>query len=344
MSNDGSNQINSSMNSVGALKTNPAMGNYLRSYWVAFVTTLSVALCLTLVSRGFGQTVQANQADLARNRAELASAPNAYPGGVVEGHAVPSPNDPDLGEQAILKRAEGYQPFTASVAAPFYWTSNVALVKTGEQSDFLVAPVAALAYQPRITNALYGLVSVREQLFYYDRFSNLNFGTFDVVAGLAYTLPQFHNLTLSGQYVYERLTTKNSFHEFFSNHSLVLTAELPIRLGRAQQFSLGADANISFAAEPDPPQRSDYEIYLGYTVRLSRSFSLDAVGRVVLRDYHLTDRLDVSEILAVAANYSITKFLTASAISTLAASQSNHSVFDYQVANVGGLVSLSIRF
>jgi hypothetical protein len=302
------------------------------------------ALSLALPGRSYAQTVQADQAELARTQTGSAFAPSAYPSGIVDGHAAPSPNDADLGEQEILKRAEGYQPFTASVAAPFYWTSNVALARTDEQSDFLVAPVAALTYQPRITNTLYGLVSVREQLFYYDRFSNLNFGSFDVVAGLVYTLPQFHNLILSGEYIYERLTTKNSFHELFSNHSLVLSAELPIPLGRAQQFSLGVDTNISFAAEPDPPQRSDYEIYLGYTVRLSRSFSLDTVGRVVLRDYHLTDRLDVSEILAVTANYSITKFLTASAISTLAASQSNHSIFDYQVANVGGLVSLSIKF
>ncbi len=301
-------------------------------------------LCLIPARRTCAQTVQANQADLARNRAELTSAPNAFPSGVVEGHAAPSPNDSDLGEQEILKRAEGYQPFTASVAAPFYWTSNVALVSTGEQSDFLVAPAAALTYQPRITNALYGLLSVREQLFYYDRFSNLNFGSFDVEAGLVYSLPQLHDLILRGEYIYERLTSKNSFHDFFSNHSLLLNAELPFRLGRAQQFSLGADANISFAAEPDPPQRSDYEVYLSYTVRLSRAFSLDTVGRVVLRDYYLSDRLDVSEILAVTANYNVTKFLTASAISTLAASQSNHSVFDYQVANVGGLVALSVKF
>ena len=302
------------------------------------------ALSFTPTGRICAQTVQVDLAQLARNQTELTSAPNAFPSGVVEGHAAPSPNDSDLGEQEILKRVEGYQPFTASIAAPFYWTSNVALVRTGEQSDFLVAPIAALAYQPRITNTLYGLVGVREQLFYYDRFSNLNFGSLDVDAGLVYSLPQFHNLILRGEYLYERLTTKNSFHDFFSNHSVLVNAELPFQLGRAQQFSLGVDANISFAAEPDPPQRNDYEVYLGYTVRFSRAFSLDTVGRVVLRDYHLGDRLDVSEILAVAANYNVTKFLTASVISTLAASQSNHSFFDYQVANVGGLVSLSVRF
>ena len=314
------------------------------SPWAVSVRTFCLCSCLTLASHSRGQTVQADQAQLARTQTGVAAAPNAFPSGVVEDHAVPSPNDPDLGEQEILKRVEGYQPFSASVAVPFYWTSNVALVGEGEQSDFLVAPTAALFYQPRITNTLYGLLGVREQLFYYDRFSELNFGSFYVNAGLVYSLPQVHNLVLRGQYVYERLTSKNSFHDFFSNHSFLLGAELPFQVGRAQQFSLGINANISFAAEPDPPERNDYEVYLGYSVRFSRAFSLDTVGRVVLRDYRLGDRLDVSEILAVSANYNITKFLTASAMSTLAASQSNHSFFDYELANVGGVVSLSIRF
>lgn len=288
--------------------------------------------------------MQADQAYLAQTQPGSVLAPNAYPSGFVDDHAAPSPNDSDLGEQEILKRGEVYQPFSASIAAPFYWTSNVALVRTGEQSDFLVAPVAAVAYQPRLTKTLYGLLSVREQLFYYDRFSNLNFGAFDVEAGLIYSLPQLHNLVLRGEYIYERLTAKNSFNDFFYNHSLLVSAESPFQIGRAQELSIGANTNISFAAEPDPPQRNDYEFHIGYTVHFSRAFSLDTVGRVVLRDYHLSDRLDVSEILAVTANYNITKFLTASAISTLAANQSNNSFFDYQVANIGGMVSVSIKF
>jgi hypothetical protein len=261
-----------------------------------------------------------------------------------DGRAVSSPNDSDLGEQEILRPAQAYQPFTASAAVPFYWTSNVRLARTGGQSDFIVAPAAVLAFQPRLTEALYGNLSVREQLFYYDRFSNLNFGAFNLEAGLTYFVPELHNLTFRGEYLYERLTSKNTFHDIFSNHSVFVSAELPFQLERAQQFFLGVDANISFAAEPDPPQRNDYALYLGYTVRFSRAFSVDAVGRVVLRDYHLTDRLDVSEILGITANYNVTRFVTASAISTLAVSRSNHSIFDYEVANVGGLVSVSIKF
>jgi hypothetical protein len=63
-----------------------------------------------------------------------------------------------------------------------------------------------------------------------------------------------------------------------------------------------------------------------------------------VRQYQLTDRVDVSESLAASANYVFNKWLSASAISTIAANQSNHSEFDYKVANVGGLLSVNIKF
>jgi hypothetical protein len=257
---------------------------------------------------------------------------------------VASPNDADLGEQAILKRSEGYKPFTVSAAVPVYYTSNVALVRSGEQDDFLEAPVVALSYQPRLTQTLYAVVTAREQLFYYDRFDALNFGSFDAEGGLIYMVPQWHNLVLRGEFIYNRLTTKNSFQSLFSNYSIFVNAELPFQLGRAQQLSLGVDANVSIAADPEPPRRNDYETYMGYTLNVTRSLSLDAVGRLVVRQYQLTDRMDVSEVLAASANYRINKYFGASAISTLAANQSNHNTFDYKVANVGGLLSLSVKF
>lgn len=262
----------------------------------------------------------------------------------MDGHAVSTPNDADLGEQDILKRSEEYQPFTASVALPFYWTSNVALVKNGAQSDFLLAPSAAISYAPRLTNQLYGFVSASEQLFYYDRFSGLNFGDFNVQGGLIYSLPELHNLVLRGQFIYDRLTDKNSFESFFSNYSIFVNAEMPFRIDRAQQLALGVDANISVTADPEPPRRNDYEFYLGYTANISRSFSVNTVGRMVMRTYQITDRIDVSEILAVSANYNVTRNLTASVIGTFVANQSTESAFDYQVGNGGGLVSLSFKF
>src|SRR5437016_3347014 len=61
--------------------------------------------------------------------------PYSEENGVNNGRAAESENDADVGEQEILKRIERYEPFTISVATPFFYTSNVALVRNGEQRD-----------------------------------------------------------------------------------------------------------------------------------------------------------------------------------------------------------------
>jgi hypothetical protein len=149
---------------------------------------------------------------------------------------------------------------------------------------------------------------------------------------------------LRGEYDYNRLTFSNSFNDFFSNHSIFLNAELPFRFGRAQQLSIGADTNLSLDASPSAPKRHEFDVYLGYAVSLTRSLTLGAVGRVFVRDYENINRTDVSEVLAFTANYRITKQFSAGAATTLAWSRSNKSVFNYDVANIGGALSLTFKF
>jgi hypothetical protein len=115
-------------------------------------------------------------------------------------------------------------------------------------------------------------------------------------------------------------------------------------LNRAQQFAIGADTNLSVGADHQSPRRNDYEGYLGYSVDLTRSFSVHAVGRVVARDYHQNGRTDVSEIISATATYRLNNYLWISAISSFAHSDSNQDVFDYDVGNAGGVVELSMRF
>ena len=307
--------------------------------------------CFLLANDGSAQT--ANQAQLTREQAPSPFAPPVPPSAVEGGHAVAAPGDADLGEQQILKHVDEYQPFTISAGMPFYWTSNVALTSSGAQSDFVLAPAAAAFYEPRITSKLYGLIDVREQLFYYDRFDSFNFGSFDFEVGFRYLVPQWHNLLLRVEYDYNRLTKKNSFEAFFQNHAFIMNAEIPFRFGRAQTVSVGADANISAAATEShqPPninaisaQRSDYAIYLGYSAALTRSFFISPVGTLVVRQYYEGGRDDLSEILSLTANYRVNKYLTVSAVSTLTASKSNQSVFDYNVANLGGAVAFLVKF
>ena len=304
----------------------------------------TMAILVPAASLRAQQVTVQDRAQLLRSPTTSPTDPYSEENGVVNGRAAESENDADVGEQEILKRIERYQPFTASIATPFYYTSNVALVRSGEQSDMLFAPAAGVTYAPRLTKTLYGSLSVQRQEFYYDKFDALDFGSFDFRAGLSMILPKAHNLILRAEYDYNRLTLSNSFSSFFDNHSIFFSAELPFRFGRAQQLSLGADTNVSLGSSPSAPQRDEFDVYVGYAVSLTRSLSLGAVGRVYVRDYRNLSRTDVSEVLAVTANYQITKYFSAGAATTLAWSQSNLSVFDYDVANIGGALSLTFKF
>src|SRR5436853_1946195 len=104
--------------------------------------------------------------------------------GIQDGHAAASPNDADIGEQEILKRTTGYRPLYVALATPIFYTSNVALTRSGEMSDVVIAPMAAMYYQPQISKTLYGNFGAREQVFYYSSNHAFDFGSLDVEAGL----------------------------------------------------------------------------------------------------------------------------------------------------------------
>src|SRR5437660_11523760 len=96
-----------------------------------------------------------DRAQLLQGQTQPPFGPSVTPGGIEDGRAAASPNDADIGQQEILKRVTGYQPFTASLACPIFYTSTVALTRSGELSDVVSVPVAAVLYKTRITHQIY---------------------------------------------------------------------------------------------------------------------------------------------------------------------------------------------
>ncbi|MBA3963549.1 MAG: hypothetical protein H0X40_16840 [Chthoniobacterales bacterium] len=301
------------------------------------------ALLLVAAGSARGQATNADRARLVQSQTQIPTTGIDSNNGVDQNYAAASPNDSDLGEQAILKRVEKAQPFSLETGTPIYYTSNVALTDGHTKDDVIIAPVIGLTYSPKLGKTLYGDFSVRQQFFSYADNTGFNFASFDAIAGAVYLIPKLHNLTLRANVDYNRLTGIDDFDAFFSNVALGLSAELPIPIGRAQQISLGVDGDVSLYATPSPPQRNDFGAYVGYAVNVSRSFALDAAARLVVRPYD-SGRTDVSEVIALSANYRVREYLTLSLISTFVANQSNRSGFDYRVFNGGGAVSLTWKF
>lgn len=313
--------------------------------WIKFLAGLTCAGIFFLAPLAFSQTVTTG-AERASVLQQDTQPMYGYPqDGFVNGQAVQSPNDSDIGQQVILKREEQYLPFTFAIATPVFYTSNVALTPNNEKGDVVFAPMAGLFYDPKIARNLYVHLGAREQIFYYGKYDSFNFGSLDCEAGLTYFVPQWHNLMLRAWYDFNRLTFDDRLgDEFFSNHQIFLNAELPFRIGRAQQIAVGVDTNLSVGADHQFPRRNDYEGYLGYSADLTNSLSFHAAGRIVARDYHQNGRTDVSEIISASATYRLNNWISLSAMTSFAHSDSNQDVFDYDVVNVGGVAELSVRF
>ena len=306
---------------------------------------VALAICSCATIAIFAGKASAQTADTEDRAQLLANPPGFHPGRNEEGanEGTTSDNDSDLGTQEILRRAPVYQPFTALMSVPFFYTSNVGLSHQNVRSDFITVPQESVAYVPHITRNLYADLSVQDSYFAYARSSELDFNSLDLRAGLDYIFTECHNLIVRGYYDFNRLDSKGSFQDF-SNHSFNFGAELPFRFGQAEQISIGTAANISVAGTPDVARRDQYDFYVGYDINLTRAFSVDAIERFSVRDYVQGDRVDVSEVTALSANYRFNRYITGSFISTFAVNDSNHDTFDYGVLNVGGALSLSVKF
>lgn len=297
---------------------------------------------LAFASPALAQTIttSADRADLLQQQTQP-----LYGQGFVDGHAIETPNDPDIGQQEILRPEIQYQPFSFTIASPVFYTSNVALTPHNEKGDVVFAPVVGFFYDPQIAGTLYAHMGARQQVFYYGKYNALDFASLDCEAGLTYFLPQFHNVVLRAWYDFNRLTLEDRLgDEFFADHRVMLNAEVPFRFGDAQQVSFGVDADLSVGADHQFPRRNDYDGYVVYSVGLTRAFSVAAVGRVVGRVYHQNGRTDVSEMISAAATYRFTNWISVSAITSFAHSDSNQDQFDYDVGDLGGAVQLTVKF
>ena len=320
----------------------------VRFHSAALFTVLLGGIALfSTAATTYSQATGADRAQTAQDQSTYASDTYSSDSGFTSnGHAVSTPNDADLGEQEIMGGGgERYQPFSLSVIAPVYYTSNAALTRFDPKGDVFFAPAATFSYSPRFSSQLYGDFAAQQQFFYYDRFGDLNFGSFDTRAGLIYLVPQLRNLAIRLAYDYNRLTVSDSLNEeLFADQSIILNLNLPFRFSDGQELSLGGGARISVFGDPDLPRRDEFDIYLAYSINATKAVSFNAIGRVVARDYVLSDRIDVSESLSVAASYRVTRMISASVYSTVAGNQSSDKQFDYSVANLGGGLSFLIRF
>ncbi|MDQ2867597.1 MAG: hypothetical protein M3R59_04185 [Verrucomicrobiota bacterium] len=264
--------------------------------------------------------------------------------GVVDGHAVATDNDLDMGDQSILQSQGRYRPFTASAGVPFYYTSNAGLTRSHAASDFVVAPFVHLEYQPQLTSTLFAFASLDDQALFYARNDGYDINSFDARLGLNYYVPSAGNLVLRAQYEYARVTNIGDVAAPIYQHDLLLNAELPFTINARQQLALGVYGRVSFYTNPGRARRHEVSPYIDYRIGLTHRLVLDLYGEGGLREYAYSNRRDFEGLGAVALEYRLSRCATASLRGSYALNRSNQSFYDYNVGNLGGLLQFSVKF
>lgn len=254
-----------------------------------------------------------------------------------------SPGDQDLGEQWLLKYKEKERPFMLVADFAGFATNNVALTKNGTHRDqFLVGQIAA-SYQPKLTSQLLAEFTYRQAFFRYRRFTELDFDSQNMGAGLTYLPAGLWNIAFYGRYNYNRLLDAREENEIFTNHSLTLGLQKAFVLSRAHYFYAGYASQLSIA-RPRLSQRDEHGAYAGYHVNLTRALQGDFFYRIAWFDYAEGGRNDLNQTVSSSFQYYFTKWLYAYASASLVVNNSNRPLLDYNSFSPAVGLNATLKF
>jgi len=257
--------------------------------------------------------------------------------------APPSPGDDALGQQYILKRKTEYQPFSIFGNTGWNWTSNVALTKNNPQDDNYFLTTTGVSYQPIIRPNLLGEVTAMYQWFRYDRFTEMNFDSFNTGLGLTYVIPELDQLAVSARYNYNRLTDTDAKGEYYRNNSITLGLFKMFPLARTHYIYAGYSSQFGFS-DPKVYQRDYHSLVAGYYLDITSKWSFEGGVRLSYVPYAENGREDYNESVTLGIAFKPKPWISLNFYTLAAFNQSNQSVFEYNMINISPNIGIKIKF
>jgi hypothetical protein len=262
----------------------------------------------------------------------------------VIGFADPSPGDSDLGEQLLLTPRQRYKAFYFYGGATQFFTSDATLVEDTFGADWFTMLQAGLNWTPHIGGNLYGEAFVRQDLFRYARYPELNFNSTNLGAGLIYVIRQLGDLSVYGRYGYTFLTNASASNRIFDEQFLKFGFQKPFPISRAHTLWVGGSAAINLAGSPSFALRDQFAAYASYQLSLSRRLSFNAFYQAAYFPFREGGRADWNQIVSGSLSYQVWEWFTLSTMVSGAFNSSNDTFYDYSVLNVGFGLNAAIQF
>lgn len=250
----------------------------------------------------------------------------------------------DLGEQQPVSAAAGGVGAYVIGDTGLYYTSNPTYSSNGGQGDMYFVARGGGGIHPNVSGGLYLDAHVSQDVFQYAQFSSLNFSRFNAGGGLDYVFEDLGQLTASVRYEYERYLDGGSLSEFYVNNAVTAALTKQFLLNDTQALQLGAQASISLTAYPSIARRDGYDFWIGWRWRILEPLELQTYYVATLYYYPNEPRTDVTQNVGGSLTYYFTQWAKVSASAGFGGNASTDSYFNYTVVNLGGALSLDIRF
>ena len=262
-------------------------------------------------------------------------------------YAPASPGDSDLGEQLVLMPTQEYLPFSLDVTETVRWTSNAGLsdldVRT-ELEDIYSATDLRFSYLPQIGDNSYFEFSTGYAIYRYMDHSSLNFDRFETSVGLIHNFRDLNNLIGWTRLKHLRILTSSSHDVLFTDNSLELGLYYPIPLSSRHKAFGSYSSKFSLDSDPSSVRRHEHWISGGYTYTPSDRFEILAYGGLHVYDYVENGRTDLLYDLGLALSTHLTDRIDAVISANYSWNNSNTTGFDYEVAEIGVNLGLTMQF
>ena len=255
-----------------------------------------------------------------------------------------TPGDSDIGQQLILKSAPKNRWFRAYADAFGYWTNNAANTSVGEVDDWFWGGRVGFGFQPRLAKRLFADIDVQQQIFRYDRFAVLDFGSFDANAGLLYIIPKLGDSILFAQFNYNRLTNDDFGEDLMNSMSIRAGIQKTFLINRRNSFHFTLMGDWDIYNDLDELERNEYIGDVTWRFKIMRDLVFALNYRYSWMDYQQVDRGDSLSILGASLTWSPKNWIDIYAISSFSFNDSDIDAFDYETATLGGGIGVKIKF
>lgn len=257
--------------------------------------------------------------------------------------AVEGRDSDSFGIQQILKADEPLRPFRVFADVSAFATNNVALTPKDPLSDSFLVATFGFEYRRTLPGGLLFDTSVRGAAFRYDRFNVLDFNSVDFGAGLGYHLEKLGGIDLFIRYNFNQLLSAATDDTFFKNHTITAGAQKAVPFSQAHYSFFGVTGQTGFS-DPKLAGRSELAAYAGYHLQATRNLEFDLLYRYAYIIYQEIERNDHNQTVSASLRYRITDWFSISASSYAGWNRSDREVFNYDVVNGGGALTLSVQF